>query len=351
LRSPTRFGRYRGSWVPFACFSLSDSFSTIPRASGSVFLFCTPGLFFNGTEDVLSRLHVLRSRTLFRWYRGRQVLFSSFVLPDSFWAVPKTSDPVFHLLRFWTRFRRYRGYKVSFSCFALLASFSTVPRMSGPIYNFALPDSYSAVPRASGPVFMFYVSRPILGGTGGVGSSFHVLRSRTHSGRYFGPQVLFSSFTFPDPFWAVHRASGPVFIFCSTDIVWGITEGVGSRFHVLRSPTLFWLYRGHRVQFSCFALPESFRAVLRASDPVFMFCVPDPFWAVLGMPCQVFFFYALGLFWGGFEGASSHFHVLCSPDPFWAVPRASGPILMFCVPRPILGCTGGVVSSFHVLRS
>jgi hypothetical protein len=48
-------------------------------------------------------------------------------------------------------------------------------------------------------------------------------------------------------------------------------EGVGSTFHILRSLTHFWRYRGHRAHFSCFALSDSFSSVPRASDPLFMF--------------------------------------------------------------------------------
>jgi hypothetical protein len=66
--------------------------------------------------------------------------------------------------------------------------------------------------------------------------------------------------------------SGAVLMFCAPGHVFGDTEGVGSRFHVLRSRTHFRRYRGHRVPFSCFAHPYSFSAIPRASGPVFMFC-------------------------------------------------------------------------------
>jgi hypothetical protein len=87
LRARFRFQRYRGRGIPFSCFALPDSFSTVPRASGLVFMFCAPGLFLGGTEAVGARFQVLRSRTRFGRYRGRRGTFSSFALPDTFLAV------------------------------------------------------------------------------------------------------------------------------------------------------------------------------------------------------------------------------------------------------------------------
>jgi hypothetical protein len=205
LRARTCFRRYQGRGVPFSCFALPDLFSTVPRASSPVFMFCPPGLVFSGTEGVGSRFHVLPSRTRFRRYRGRQVRFSCFKLPDSFWAVPRASGPVFlfcvsgiifcgnegvrsrfHVLPSQTRFWRYRGRRVPFLCFARPDSFSAVPRVSGrnqgrrvPFSCFARPDSFSAEPRATGPVFMFCPPVLVFGGTEGIGSRFHVLLSQT----------------------------------------------------------------------------------------------------------------------------------------------------------------------------
>jgi hypothetical protein len=177
-------------------------------------MFCAPGLVFGGIKDVEPRFHVLQSRT---------------------------------------RFRRYRGRRVPFSCFAR-------------------PDSLSAVPSASDPVFMFCAHELIFGGTEGVGSLFHVLRSQTHFRPYRGCRVLFSCFARPDSFSAVPRALCPAFMFCAPEIIFGGTEGVGSRFHVLRSENHFRRGRVRRVTLSCFALPDSLSAVARASGPVFMFC-------------------------------------------------------------------------------
>jgi hypothetical protein len=41
-------------------------------------MFCTPGLVFGDNEGVESRFQVLRTRTRFLRYRGRQVPFSCF---------------------------------------------------------------------------------------------------------------------------------------------------------------------------------------------------------------------------------------------------------------------------------
>jgi hypothetical protein len=295
-------------------------------------MFCTPGLVFGGTEGVGSRFHVLRARTRFRRYRGRRVPFSSFVLPESFSAVLRESGPVFkfcapglifgcdecvgsrfHVLHARTRLMRYRGRRVPSSCFART-------------------DSFSAVTRASGPVFNFCAPRLVFSGTEGVGSRFHVLRARTRLRRYRARRVPSSCFARTDSFSAVPMASGPVFKFCSPGLVFSGTEGVGSRFQVLRARTRVQRYRGRRVPFSCFARPDSFSAVPRASGPVFMFCAPR-------------------LVFGGTEGVGSRFQVLCSrnrfrryqgspvpfssfarPDSFSAVTSVSGPVFMFCTP-------------------
>jgi hypothetical protein len=163
----------------------------VPRASGLVFMFCAPGLIFCCTDGVCIRLHVLRSRT---------------------------------------RFRRYRRRPVPFSCFAR-------------------PDLFSAVPMASSPVFIFCAPGHVLGANEGVGPRFHVLRARTRFLSYRGCRVSFSCYARPDSFSTVPRAVGPVFMFCAPGLVLGGNEGVGSRFHVLRSRTHFRRYRGRWVPF------------------------------------------------------------------------------------------------------
>jgi hypothetical protein len=254
-------------------------------------MFCTPGLVFGGTEGVGSLFHVLRARTHFRRYRRARVPFSCFARPDSFSAVPSASGPVFtfsapghvfgvaedvrsrfHILHAQIRFRLYQWHRVPFS-------------------SFARPDSFSAVPRASGPVFMFYVSGPVFGGTECVGSRILFLRSRTHFRLYRGRQLPFSSFMLPDSSSAVPRASGTVFTICAPRLVFGGAEDVGSHFYVWLIRNHFRRYQGHRVSYSCFAGPDSFSAVPRASHPVFMFPVPR-------------------LVFGGAECVRYRFHVL-----------------------------------------
>jgi hypothetical protein len=148
LRSWIRFGRYRGRRVPFSCFLLPGPFSTVPRASGAVFIFCALGIIRGRTKGGESRFQVLRSQTRFWRYQGRRVPFSCFAPSDSFWVAPRASGPVFmfcalglvfsgsegagscfHVLRSRIRLGRYRACRVPLSCFALIESFSTVPRM------------------------------------------------------------------------------------------------------------------------------------------------------------------------------------------------------------------------------
>jgi hypothetical protein len=157
-------------------------------------MFCTSGLVFGVSEGVGSRFRVLRPHT---------------------------------------RFRRYRGCQVSFSCFAL-------------------PESFSTILRASGPVYMFYAPELIFSGTDGVRTHFHVLCSRARFRRCRGRQVPFSCFALPDSFPAVPRASGPVFTFCAPGLIFGSSEGVGSHFLFLRSLTRFRRFRGCRAPFSSF---------------------------------------------------------------------------------------------------
>jgi hypothetical protein len=157
-----------------------------------------------------------------------------------------------------------------------------------PFLCFSLPDSVAAVPRALGPFFMFSATRLIFSSIEGIGSRFHVLRSRTRFRRHRQRRVPFSCFALLDPFSLDPSALCPVF---------GGTDGVGYRFYVLRSRTRFRRYRWRRVSFSCFALPDPSSAIPTASGPVFMF-------------------YATGAVFVSTERVMSCFHVLRSRTLF-----------------------------------
>jgi hypothetical protein len=162
------------------------------------------------------------------------------------------------------------------------------------------------------PVLIFYAPELVFGGTEGVPSRFHVVRSLTCFRRYRGRRVPFSCFALPDSYLAAPRASGLVFTFCAIRLVFGSTRGVGSRFLILRARTRFRMFRGRRVPFSCFACPGSFSAVPNASGPVFEFCAPE-------------------LLFDGTEGVGCCFHVLRARNRFRR--------------------TEGIGSRFYVLRS
>jgi hypothetical protein len=277
----------------FSCFALPDSFSPVTRASGPVFMFCTPELIFGDIDGVRSRFHVLRSRTRFRRYGGRRVSFSCVTIPDSFTAVPRASGYVFmfcapelifagidgvgcrfHVLRARTHFRRYRQRQVLFHVLLSRTRFRRCRGRRDSFSSFALPDTFSAVARASGPVCLFCTSGLDFGGTEGVRSCFHVLRARTLFRRNRRRLVPLLCFALPDMFSAVWRASGLVFMFCAPELIFGDNEGVMSRFYVLHARTHFRRYRGRRVPLSSFALPDSFSMIPRASGPIFMCCAP-----------------------------------------------------------------------------
>jgi hypothetical protein len=151
-------------------------FSTVPRASGPVFMFCALGLVFDGIEGIGSHFHVLLSCT---------------------------------------HFRRYRGRRVTIPCFALLYSFSTVPRVSCHVFIFFAPGLIFGGTGASGHISKFCAFVLVFDGTEGVRSLFPVLCSGTHFGRNRGRRVPFTC-VFPDSFSVVPRASGPIYMFCAT---------------------------------------------------------------------------------------------------------------------------------------
>jgi hypothetical protein len=182
----------------------------------------------------------------------------------------------------------------------------------------------------SGPFLMFCPPRFVFGGTEGVRSRFHVLRNRTHFRRYRGRPVPFSSFALPESFPALSRSSGPVFKFGAPKLVFGSTTEIGSRYQVLCARTRFRQYRGRRLSFSCFARPDSFSAVPRASGPVLMFCAPR-------------------LIFGSLEGDVSRFYVLRAGISFLRYGWRLVSFSCFALPGHVFGGTEGVGSRFHVL--
>jgi hypothetical protein len=273
-----------------------NSFSSVPRASVFVFKFCSSRLIFGGTEGVRSHFHVLRFRVIFVSRAPGPVFM--FCAPRPVLAGTESVWSYFLILRSQTRFWRYRGCQVLFSCFPL-------------------PDPFWAVMRVSGPVFMFCALGLIFGGTLGVGP--------------------FSCFALPDSFWVVSRAPDLVFIFCTHGLILCGIVGAGSSFHVLRSRTCFGRYRVCWVSFACLVLPYSFSVVPWAPGPFFKFCAPRP---VLGgtegvrsrfyvlrslthfrryIVCRVLFYYFAipnEIVLGGTEGDESHFHILRSRTNF-----------------------------------
>jgi hypothetical protein len=157
-----------------------------------------------------------------------------------------------------------------------------------PFSCFAPPDSFSTETRVSGIVFMFCLPGVVSRGTKGVGSRFQILRSPTRFRRYRGNRVPFSCFALPNMFSAVPMASGPVCMCCAPGLIFGSIEGIHTRFHILRAPSRFRHYRERRVPFSCFARLDSFSAETRVPGTVFMFCAPEVFLMVPRASCPVF---------------------------------------------------------------
>jgi hypothetical protein len=120
---------------------------------------------------------------------------------------------------------------------------TAVPRASGLVLMFCGPELISGSVEGAGSRFHVLCSQTHFWRYEGAESSFHVLRSRTRFGRYRGRCDPFSYFALPDSFSAVPRALGPVFMICALRLVLVGTDGVGSRFHVLRSQTYFRRYR------------------------------------------------------------------------------------------------------------
>jgi hypothetical protein len=238
-------------------------------------------------------------------------------------------------------------------------SFFRIPSPSGGAER--AKKGRTAVRRVSGPVLMFCTPGLIFDGTEGVGSRFHILRAQTPFQRCVVCRVPISCLPRPFLFSAVPRALGPVLMFCSPRLVFGGTEGVRSRFNVLRVWTCFLWYRGCRVSLSYFTRSDSFAAVSSASGPYFMFCAPVLIFSSTEGIWSRFHVLLPGLIFGGTDGVGSCFNVLrarthirlyrqrpvrysCYARPvlFSAVSRASGFFFMFCATGLVFGGTEGV---------
>jgi hypothetical protein len=149
---------------------------------------------------------------------------------------------------------------------------------------------------------------------------------------------------------------GLVFMFCKPGLIFSGTEGVLSRFQVLHSRTCFRWCRVRRVTFSCFADLDSFSVVPRSFHPVFLFTevarTSFGFPRATGPESDGSRFHVLrvGTSFRRYRGRRDPFSCFACPDSFPAVPRASVPVFKFCAPRLIYGSTEGVRSPLHILR-
>jgi hypothetical protein len=165
---------------------------------------CALGLVFCGAEGVGSRFHVLRARTHFLRYRGRLCPFSCLARPNLFSTVPRASGPVLIFCTLKFIFGCNEGVGSRFHFFARPDSFSAVLWVSAPIFMFCAPElifggtegvgSHFHVLRARTLILMFSTPGLIFGCTEGVRSRFHVLRARTRFWPYRGRRVPFTCF-------------------------------------------------------------------------------------------------------------------------------------------------------------
>jgi hypothetical protein len=137
---------------------------------------------------------------------------------------------------------------------------------------------------------MFCARRFIFGVIEGVRSRFNVLRSHTHFRRNRGRRITLSHFA---------PSSNLSAVPCAPEHIFGGIEGVGSHFHVLSSHNSFWRNRASRVPFSCFTLPDSFRRYRGRLVQVSCFLLSDRFSAEPRASGPVFMFCSLGLIFIG----------------------------------------------------
>jgi hypothetical protein len=280
-------------------------------------------------------------------FGGTDVVGSRFYVLRSrthFSLVPSASSPVFMFCAAGLIFGRTEGVGSRLYVLCSWTPFSFVPSASGPVFMFCAPglffgdtegvrSRFHVLPRASGSVLKCCAPELDFDGTDGVRFRFHVLCSRNHFRRYRRRRVPFSCFALPDSFSAVPRASGPIFMFFALGPIFHGTDGVGCGFHGLRSKTQFRRYRGRRFPFSCFALPEPFSAVPSHRVPLSCFALLDSFSALPRASGAVFIFCAPRLDFGGTEGVGFRFHVLHSRTRFRRYRGSRVPILYFALPN------------------
>jgi hypothetical protein len=140
---------------------------------------------------------------------------------------------------------------------------------------------------------MFCALKPIYGGTEGAGSRFHVLLSKTHYWQYHGRLVQFSYFALSDSFLAVPREPGLVLMIYTSGVIFDGTEGNRSSFQVFRSRHVFNSIEGAGSSF----LVLRTRTRFRQNQPVKFSCfsLPDSFSAVSRVSGSIFKVYAAGI--------------------------------------------------------
>jgi hypothetical protein len=157
-------------------------------------------------------------------------------------------------------------------------------------------------------------------------------------------------------------------MFCASVLIFSGTDDAQSSFHVLPPGLIFGGTKDIGVSFLCFAIPDSFWAVPRASGSVFIFCAFGLIFDSTDGARFSFMFCASGLIFDGIEGAGSQFYFLRSRTHFgryqghqsrflicallnsiWAVSWASGQVFIFCAVKLIFDSTEGVWSRFQIL--
>jgi hypothetical protein len=162
------------------------------------------------------------------------------------------------------------------------------------------------VPRASSKVFKFQAPGLISSGTESVRFNFQILSAWTHFRRYKGRRVQFPSFVLPDSFLVIPRMLGPVFKFHAPELIFGGIESVKSSFQVRAPKLIFGSTEG---------VGSSFQ--VSHSRTYFKFTLQESLSAIQKASGPVFKFGIVELIFGGINGAKSNFQFSCSKTHFW----------------------------------